>query len=103
VKCIPRSEGDKMMVGDAQGQDAGSLTSPLLNAKQAAKYLSISRALFYRMVSSGRAPGPVRLGGAVRWLKQELDEWLAAGAPPRTRWETLKAEGRRRRGKRPSR
>ena len=84
--------------GDAAGDEAAALASresPVVDAAEAAAYLKISRAHFYKLVKSGRAPGPIRLGRATRWLRQELDEWLAAGAPPRVKWEQTKAARRK--------
>lgn len=75
-----RREADK--TADGQGPE-------VMTAKKAAKYLTISRAHFYKLVKSGRAPGPIRLGGAVRWRRRELDAWVEAGAPPRTQWDAI--------------
>jgi predicted DNA-binding transcriptional regulator AlpA len=33
------------------------------------------------MADAARMPAPVRLGGLVRWRRQELLDWLAAGCP----------------------
>jgi excisionase family DNA binding protein len=60
--------------------------SLLVKASEAAKLLDMSRAHFYRMLKSGRAPAPVRLGGCVRWRVDELRAWVSAGMPPRQRW-----------------
>jgi excisionase family DNA binding protein len=61
-----------------------------LSASESAKLLGISRAHFYRLHAAGQVPRPVRLGRAVRWVRQEIEEWLRAGAPPRVKWETMK-------------
>lgn len=50
----------------------------LLTADQAARYLNISPATFYRHVAR-RVPC-VRLGTARRWRRADLDGWLAAQA-----------------------
>ena len=65
-----------------------------LSAEEVAETLGISRAHVWKLASSGRLPKPVRLGRAVRWPRKVLEEWLAAGAPPRDRWESMRAEGR---------
>lgn len=56
----------------------------LLTAAEAAEVAGIAKRSWWRYVSSGRAPAPVRLGGAVRWRRTELAEWIASGCP-RTR------------------
>jgi len=56
----------------------------LLKAEQVAALLSVSRAMFWKLHSQGRIPLPIRLSErVVRWRKQELVDWLAAGCPPR--------------------
>jgi len=37
---------------------------------------------------------PVRLGRKVLWVTDELRRWLAAGAPPRLRWEAIKRDSK---------
>jgi len=41
----------------------------------------VAKRSWWRYVSSGKAPAPVRLGGAVRWRRSELAEWITAGCP----------------------
>lgn len=53
----------------------------LLSAAEAAELAGVAKRSWWRYVSSGRAPQPVRLGGAVRWRRGELAEWIAAGCP----------------------
>jgi len=66
-----------------------------LSAEEVAEALGISRAHVFRLASSGRLPSSFRLGRAVRWDKATLEAWLAAGAPPRERWEALRSERER--------
>lgn len=53
----------------------------LLTASESAEMAGVAKRSWWRYVSSGRAPAPVRLGGAVRWRRSELAEWIAAGCP----------------------
>jgi len=53
----------------------------LLTAKESAEMAGVAKRSWWRYVSSGKAPAPVRLGGVVRWRKSELAEWIAAGCP----------------------
>lgn len=64
-----------------------------LNAAEAARQLGISERHLWALHSQGRIPRPVRLGRATRWPLDELRAWLAAGSPPRDRWEVLRREG----------
>lgn len=42
-----------------------------------------------------RLPSPIRLGRVVRWSRATIDGWLAAGAPPRDRWEQMRGDQHR--------
>ena len=53
----------------------------LLTAAESAEMAGVAKRSWWRYVSSGKAPAPVRLGGAVRWRRSELAEWIAAGCP----------------------
>ena len=53
----------------------------LLTAAESADMAGVAKRSWWRYVSSGKAPAPVRLGGAVRWRRSELAEWIAAGCP----------------------
>jgi excisionase family DNA binding protein len=53
----------------------------LLTAAEAAEMAGVAKRSWWRYVSSGKAPAPVRLGGAVRWRRSELAEWIQAGCP----------------------
>lgn len=41
--------------------------------------------------TQGLIPAPVKLGRQLRWDRLEIEEWFAAGAPSRERWEAMKA------------
>ena len=58
----------------------------LVDAREAARLIGISRTLLYGLVSSARAPAGCRLGRCRRWSVKELSAWTAAGAPPLSRW-----------------
>jgi len=56
--------------------------APLLVGKaQAARLTGISARSVDRLVSCGRFPPPVRLGGRVLWDRKALERWVAAGCP----------------------
>ena len=44
----------------------------LLSDNAAAAMLGISRATFWRRVSDGTFPAPVKIGGATRWRRADL-------------------------------
>ncbi len=47
-----------------------------LRAERAAAYLSMSTAMFLKLVDEGRLPKPKRLGGMVFWDRAKLDEFV---------------------------
>jgi predicted DNA-binding transcriptional regulator AlpA len=53
----------------------------LLTAAESAEMAGVAKRSWWRYVSSGRAPAPVRIGGAVRWRRSELAEWIQSGCP----------------------
>jgi predicted DNA-binding transcriptional regulator AlpA len=73
----------------------------LLDARQAAALCGVGRATWYRMVSAGRCPAPVRLSrGCVRWSRETLIAWIRMGCPARKEFEARRkaagdANGRR--------
>ncbi|MBK8915406.1 MAG: helix-turn-helix domain-containing protein [Phycisphaerales bacterium] len=67
--------------------DATAIERIALSAEEVADVLGISRAHVWKLHSIGKLPRPVRLGRVVRWDRKILEAWLAAGAPPRDRWE----------------
>lgn len=60
---------------------------------EAAAQLGLSRSHFREMTRDGRAPRAVKLGRASHWRLDELAVWLAAGGPPRLRWDWQATEG----------
>ena len=56
-----------------------SETPLLITASKLAALLEISTRTLWRLRSAGRLPEPVRLGGAVRWRREDIQEWIAGG------------------------
>lgn len=76
--------------GAPQAQQRRAPTPLLLDAAEAAQLVGIGRSTFYRLDETGGVPRCVRLGRMRRWRSDELHAWIAAGCPPRARWEALK-------------
>ena len=68
-----------------------SLECLAIPASEVAKLLNVSERHVWAMTSSGRLPRPIRLGRRVLWSRAEIAAWLEAGAPPRDRWDQIKA------------
>lgn len=60
----------------------------LLTAKQAAAFCGMSLSSWNRKVSAGLiGPNSVTIGsGCIRWLRADLEAWVAERCPARERW-----------------
>lgn len=70
--------------GESPAARASELPLPpaALRREQAAAYCGLPLRTWDRAVASGLAPQPIRVGRIPLWRVADLDEWLAAGAPP---------------------
>jgi excisionase family DNA binding protein len=67
-------------VGSDRRDDADG--EPLLvTASQIATLMQISTRTLWRLLSGGKIPEPLRIGGAVRWRLDDVKSWIAAGCP----------------------
>jgi predicted DNA-binding transcriptional regulator AlpA len=68
-----------------QAASPAAIVPELLTSRQAAELLAIGERSLWRWSRSGVCPAPVRIGcgprAAVRFRRQELIEWAAAGCP----------------------
>jgi predicted DNA-binding transcriptional regulator AlpA len=73
--------------------DSAQALEPLaVRGDEAARLAGISPRLWRGLDSAAKVPRGVRLGRAKVWIVAELRDWLAAGAPSRDRWETLREQ-----------
>lgn len=64
----------------------------LVDAETAAAMCAMHRGTWYKKVAAGLAPKPVSIGGVIRWRKAELEEWIVAGCPARSKWENTRCK-----------
>ena len=65
------------------GRDAGPGVQPvMLTIKGVATTCGVSDRHFRRLVDSGAAPQPVRLGRLLRWPRAQIEAWIANGCQP---------------------
>lgn len=62
----------------------------LFDAQTLGQRLSLSKRQIFRLKSCGKIPAPVKIGGSVRWIESEIDQWIQAGAPDRETWEAIR-------------
>jgi excisionase family DNA binding protein len=61
----------------------GAAVAPvrLLTVDAVAEMLGVSSRHVYRLADAGRMPRPLRLGGARRWDRSVVEQWIADGCP----------------------
>ena len=62
----------------------------LLRGRFAAVIFGVSLRTWQMWNAAGRIPRPIRIGRSPLWPLNELMEWVDAGCPPRSEWESRK-------------
>ena len=63
----------------------------LIDALECARLCGVSRVTWFAWQASGAIPAAVlRRGRVVRWSRQEVERWIAAGCPARDRWAVIR-------------
>ncbi|WP_417735864.1 helix-turn-helix transcriptional regulator [Rosistilla oblonga] len=57
----------------------------MLDVGGVAAMLGVSERHIYRLADAGKIPRPCKLGGANRWDRLTLEQWVSDGCPPVTR------------------
>lgn len=56
----------------------------LVPALEAAKLLSMGKSTFWREVSKGNVPAPIKIGGLTRWRVEDLQRFARPANSPTT-------------------
>jgi excisionase family DNA binding protein len=56
-------------------------TTPLMSAETLATMLGVSKRTIWRLLSGKQLPEPIRIGGSVRWRRDQIDRWIESGCP----------------------
>ena len=79
-----------------QKEQVNQTQTPLaISARELSAMLGVSLRQIWRLNSTGKLPKPVRLGGSVRWRRDEIIAWLGENCPARAEWEAIKESGQR--------
>jgi predicted DNA-binding transcriptional regulator AlpA len=65
----------------------------LIDAHELSSMLGLNLFTCYRMKDTGKIPAAVKIGSAIRWRLGEIQGWIAAGCPPRAKWEAMRGDG----------
>ncbi len=68
----------------------GGTTVLAVSARELANMLGVSLRQVWRLNAAGRLPKPIRLGGSIRWNREEVQKWFERGCPERKAWEARK-------------
>jgi predicted DNA-binding transcriptional regulator AlpA len=77
----PALDAPKAAESSTVERDDAQIVALLLRDSEAAAVVGVSRAHFRRLVATGRAPRPLKLGNASRWRVEELRRWVELGCP----------------------
>lgn len=69
---------DEFTESDGEQSDAAPL---FITAAELAKLLRISTRTLWRLRSAKKMPEPIRLGTAVRWRIDVIQDWIDQGCP----------------------
>lgn len=53
----------------------------LLRVSDLAQLMQVSVRTIWRLRSAAQLPEPIRVGGSVRWNREEIERWMANGCP----------------------
>lgn len=59
-----------------QNNNASLLSDQLVDMSFIANYTKMSDKWFYKLISDGVFPKPIKLGRSSRWLKSEVESWM---------------------------
>ncbi len=63
-------------------ENDGERREELITPRQLAAMLKISLRTLWRLVSTGKAPRPLKLNGSTRWRMSVITKWLQGDCPP---------------------
>lgn len=76
------------MKNQKQPEQATQVHPPLaISAGELAEMLGVSLRQVWRLNAAGKLPKPIRLGGSVRWNRDEILKWFEAGCADRRTWD----------------
>ena len=77
-------------------KQASNTPQPLaISARELARLLDVSPRQVWRLNSTGKLPKPIRLGGSVKWRREEIVAWLGQNCPDRAEWDAMRESEQR--------
>jgi predicted DNA-binding transcriptional regulator AlpA len=69
---------------------APALEPMLLSASDLTVLLKLSLRTIRAMDRAGKLPKPIRIGGSIRWRRDEILLWIDSGCPNRATWARVR-------------
>lgn len=66
--------GDNLM--DAQNKKISLLNDKMVDMKFITEFTGLTDKWFYKLISEGQFPKPVKLGRSSRWMQSEVEKWV---------------------------
>lgn len=61
---------------DNQEKVTSLLNDKMVDMKFITEFTGLTDKWFYKLISEGQFPRPVKLGRSSRWMKSEVEEWV---------------------------
>ncbi len=59
-----------------QNNDSSLLNDKMVDMKFITEFTGLTDKWFYKLISEGKFPKPIKLGRSSRWLQSEVTAWL---------------------------
>lgn len=59
-----------------QNNDSSLLNDKMVDMKFITEFTGLTDKWFYKLISEGQFPKPIKLGRSSRWLQSEVEAWL---------------------------
>lgn len=59
-----------------QNNDSSLLNDKMVDMKFITEFTGLTDKWFYKLISAGKFPKPIKLGRSSRWLQSEVTAWL---------------------------
>ncbi|WP_394373547.1 helix-turn-helix transcriptional regulator [Phytobacter ursingii] len=59
-----------------QNNDSSLLNDKMVDMKFITEFTGLTDKWFYKMISEGQFPKPIKLGRSSRWMQHEVENWL---------------------------
>jgi predicted DNA-binding transcriptional regulator AlpA len=59
-----------------QNNDSSLLNDKVVDMKFITEFTGLTDKWFYKLISEGKFPKPIKLGRSSRWLQSEVEVWL---------------------------